>query len=90
MADTLDDIKQGWQKDGTAYRVAGAGNLQLRVNGVSSTGNAKGISIGVSWAQYGYAGGVLDIVEVRRIHDDLGKWLAKYGPQVHGTAKEEP
>lgn len=58
------------------YKVAGAGEISLS-EWPSSCGNSAGISIGISWGKYGYAGGVLGYGEAKRMAEFLLEMCAK-------------
>ncbi len=49
------------------FEVEGAGELEVGDIGNSRCGKARGVHFGASWGQWGYAGGVMDAEEVRRM-----------------------
>ncbi len=59
------------------YAVAGAGEV---IFGLSAHWCAQSIGphVGCSWSRYGDSGGTMDIEEARRLHADLGKFIAEF------------
>lgn len=55
--------------------VSGAGDVKLETDSVNMCGSSVGLPIRVSWGSHGYAGGVIDAEEVRRLRDGLDEWL---------------
>ena len=56
-----------------SFEVAGAGTLRL--SGPSYCGGATGVGISVSWGRHDWAGGVMDVKEVKRLISRLQEHL---------------
>lgn len=63
--------------DAELFEVVGAGYLAIHPHTTARCGSAVGLSLDCSWGKWGYAGGVLDVSEVRRLRDSLDAWLAE-------------
>lgn len=59
------------------FEVQGAGDLQISKSSSWKTGTAEGFSIGVSWGQHGYAGGVMDMKEAEEMARHILKHCRK-------------
>ena len=55
--------------DSEFFEVVGAGKIQIGKLPDNECGDAKGFHVGVEWGNYGYAGGVIDKEEAKRLAD---------------------
>ena len=56
-------------RNGEFFKVVGAGKIEIGNDPNSVCGNVEGFSIGVEWGAHGYAGGVMDKKEAKRLAD---------------------
>lgn len=61
--------------DALVLPVSGAGWIAFGSSAGVSCGEAKGCSVDPSWGRYGYAGGVMDKADIRRLRDHLNTLL---------------
>lgn len=59
------------------FHVDGAGVVQIGNSASCRCGQSVGVSIGVSWGTHGYAGGVMDRKEVRKMISHLQRLLGE-------------
>ena len=55
--------------DSEFFEVQGAGKIQVGDSAECECGTAIGFHVGVEWGQWGYAGGVMDAKEAKRLAD---------------------
>lgn len=67
--------------------VSGAGDIRLKTDSVTLCGSSVGLPIGVSWGSHGYAGGVIDAVEVEKLRDRLTAWLETERGRIDETRR---
>lgn len=65
----------------TYFEVAGAGKIQIGKNCLSRTGRSFGFSFGVEWGRFGYAGGVLDREDAKKLAEHILSEYAKITPE---------
>jgi hypothetical protein len=61
--------------DSIKIEVPGAGDIEISLEPNYTTGGVQGFSFGVSWGEYGYAGGVLSKVEARKLASHIMRKL---------------
>lgn len=59
------------------FNVTGAGKIAFSPQ-KGLCGSDEGMSVGVSWGEYGYAGGVIPTEEVIKIRDHFDQWVKEH------------